>query len=98
MTRFTSDIQQGKNFMLHFETDNKEHFFAMQDLARRCIDNRPVDDIVEVVKCKDCEYWKDAGDDAITGVHWGVCRKPLGDYRYCETAEYDFCSYGERRE
>ena len=33
-----------------------------------------------------------------TEAHWGECRKPLGDYRYCETAENDYCSYGERRE
>ena len=98
MTRFTSDNQQGKNFTLHFETDDKGHFFAIQDLACKCIDNHPIADVVEVVRCKDCKYWKDASVDAITEVHWGECRKPLGDYRCCETAEYDFCSYGERRE
>lgn len=38
MTRFTSDIQQGKNFILQFETDNRKHFLAMQDMARKCID------------------------------------------------------------
>lgn len=60
--------------------------------------NTPNLDVVEVVRCKDCEHWKDTSCDAITEKHWGECRKPLGDFRYCETAEYDFCSYGERKE
>lgn len=55
-------------------------------------------DFVEPVRCKDCKYWKDTSFDTVTEDHWGECRKPLGDYRYCETAENDFCSYGERRE
>jgi hypothetical protein len=52
---------------------------------------------VEVVRCKDCEYWTEVSFDAITELHWGECRKPLGDYRYCETAEHVFCSYGEAK-
>ena len=55
-------------------------------------------DVVEVVRCKDCVHWKDTSVDIITEVHWGECCKPLADYRFCETAEYDFCSYGERKE
>lgn len=52
---------------------------------------------VEVVRCKDCEYWTEVSFDAITEWHWGECRKPLGDYRDCDTAEHDFCSYGEAK-
>lgn len=55
-------------------------------------------DVVEVVRCKDCKHWKDTSLDTVTEYHWGECRKPLGDYRYCETAENDYCSYGERSE
>lgn len=47
---------------------------------------------VEVVKCKNCKHW-----NMLTEKHWGECREPLGDYRYCETAENDFCSYGEMK-
>lgn len=54
-------------------------------------------DVVEVIRCKDCKHWQDTSDATDTEAHWGECRKPLGDYRYCETAENDFCSYGERR-
>ena len=52
---------------------------------------------VEVVRCKDCEYWTEVSFDAITEWRWGECRKPLGDYRDCDTAEHDFCSYGEAK-
>lgn len=55
-------------------------------------------DFVEVVRCKDCEHWKDTSLDTETEDHWGECRRPLGDYRYSETSENDFCSYGERSE
>lgn len=52
---------------------------------------------VEVIRCKDCEYWTEVSFDAITEWHWGECRKPLGDYRDCDTAEHDFCSYGKAK-
>ena len=55
-------------------------------------------DVAEVVRCKDCKHWTDTSFDAVTEDHWGECRKPLGDYRYCDTAKNDFCSYGERKE
>lgn len=63
-----------------------------------CPQYKSISDVIAVVKCKDCKYWKNTGVDTITELHWGVCQKPLGDYRYCETAEYDYCSYGERKE
>ena len=64
--------------------------------VKRVLIQAPEADVVEVVRCKDCEYWKDTSSDTVTEDHWGECRKPLGDYSYCETAEKDFCSYGER--
>lgn len=66
-------------------------------MAEDAIDEAPTADVVEVVCCRDCMYWKDTSCDTVIGEHWGECRKPLGDYRYCETAENDYCSYGERR-
>lgn len=52
---------------------------------------------IEVIRCKDCEHWTEVGFDPITEWHWGECRKPLGDYRACDTAEYDFCSYAKMK-
>lgn len=49
------------------------------------------EDVVEVVRCKDCVNWG--------GVTYGfVCRKFSGiDTKICMGAEH-YCSYGERRE
>ena len=66
--------------------------------VKRVLIQAPEADVVEVVRCKDCEHWKDTSPDTVTEDHWGECRKPLGDYRFCETAENDFCSYGERKD
>lgn len=53
------------------------------------------DDVVEVVRCKDCKEW--LLSDQVT--HWGRChsKRWYNDYFYYETFENDFCSYGERR-
>jgi hypothetical protein len=50
-----------------------------------------VADVVEVVRCKDCEHWG--------GVAYGfVCRKFSGmETKICMGADH-FCSYGERKE
>lgn len=47
-------------------------------------------DMVEVVRCKDCEYWG--------GITFGnICRRWTGlNVKNC-TKPTDFCSYGERR-
>lgn len=42
-------------------------------------------DVVQVVRCRDCKYWRS---------YWGRC------YKHDEygMASDDFCSYGEKRE
>lgn len=50
----------------------------------------PADDVVPVVRCKDCKYWQDNND----GYPHEECRWGHG-----ETPDAnDFCSYGERKE
>ena len=46
------------------------------------------DDVVSVVRCKDCVHWMVSMDKLST---W--CSK-LSDK---ETTEYDYCSFGERK-
>ena len=55
------------------------------------IEKIPTADVVEVVRCKDCEHWG--------GIIYGfVCRKFSGiETKICMHAD-DFCSYGERKE
>ena len=41
-TTFNSQIGDGK-YRLQFETDSKEHYLAMQEMARRCVDGRTME-------------------------------------------------------
>lgn len=51
----------------------------------------PTVDAVEVVRCRDCIYYKSGKD------YFPYCNHPDGGIEYfCE--EDDFCSYGERRD
>lgn len=64
-------------------------------LAKSCIDDAPTADVVEVVRCKDCEHYKQSEADP----NRKMCRRKDVDgfpvcYDFCPT---DYCSYGERR-
>ena len=63
-------------------------FQAGVDAAVRKIANRPAADVVEVVRCKDCQYYNQ--DLMSPGTGW--CE-------YLERGEWDrhFCSYADRR-
>lgn len=65
---------------------------AMEDYYYNAIKNAPKADVVEVVRCKDCEYYLDDTK---------YCK--LKNVGYCELddvvkAPFDYCSYGERKE
>ena len=63
--------------------------FDAVDIADE-IDAIPAADVVEVVRCKDCEYWG--------GVIFGyICRRFSGTTIRNETRENDYCSFGERK-
>lgn len=64
--------------------------------CRACIEDVPSADVVEVVRCRDCKYYKNG--------------KHFTDIKFCQrlpyyaekgglnTADNDYCSYGERKE
>lgn len=53
------------------------------------------DDLLEVVRCKDCRWWKGSQE---TKHNNHLCKRALDqDVEYWTKAD-DFCSYGERRE
>ena len=58
----------------------------------RGFDEVPAVDAVEVVRCKDCKYWKSYGGSM---KYYGECE---GTSKTEMWAEDDFCSHGERRE
>lgn len=72
---------------------NGAHFARI----RRHIDDAPEVEAVEVVRCRDCKYWKPSGNKAGNSVsdmeYIGGCEFT----NYCRR-ESDFCSYGERKE
>ena len=62
-----------------------------------CQSFRNAADVVEVVRCKDCENFADAkGKDSGKPCGYGQCKLPTG-IRGIVCAD-DFCSFGERRE
>lgn len=60
------------------------------DDAMLAIEDVPKADVVEVVRCKDCEYWG--------GITFGnICRRWTGlNVKNC-TKPTDYCSYGKRK-
>lgn len=57
------------------------------------IDEQPTIDAVPVVRCKDCEHFRDYTDRHF--IRWTYCimrSKPV------ETDPDDYCSYGERKD
>lgn len=61
---------------------------AMQE-ARRSIEKQPTVDVVEVVRCKNCKYFK------TMFCKMDIWNKDITLYRVDEN---DFCSYGERKD
>ena len=61
-----------------------EYDFVIYRDVMKCINKLPTVEVVEVVRCKDCKYWRD--DD---------CKND--DHGYCPKSENDFCPWGERR-
>ena len=59
-------------------------------LIESLIQKQPAEDVVEVVRCKDCKYWQDNnGGYPHEECKWSENETPDLD---------DFCSYGERKE
>ena len=59
--------------------------------------NAPTVDAVEVVRCKDCKYWKKFnkhGNNMCLHTNW----LPLTVMERPYTSEEHFCGYGERKE
>lgn len=58
------------------------------------IKDAPTIDAVQVVRCRDCEYWKCNPNTK----NYGVCRKVSYDDFEVVMEKDDFCSYSKRRE
>ena len=70
----------------HKEQMNFVAYSTIEDVCQ-IIDDMPSEDVVEVIRCKHCQYWTGKDYD-------GCCIKNGLATRYAN----DFCSYGERKE
>lgn len=67
------------------------------DMAQ-LVKNAPTEDVVPVVRCKDCKYWNKTDTDIIVNIDYGKCTNSNSPYHNEEeTTGGDYCSYGERR-
>lgn len=63
------------------------------------INSAPTIEAVEVVRCKDCIYWKQTGVPEVglcISAQWRIY-KEFG-VKATDTWDYDYCSYGVRKE
>lgn len=57
--------------------------------------NLPAADVVEVVRCENCQHYELLGDAILTDAVRGICTyRPMA----YGVKDNDFCSYGERKE
>ena len=75
---------------LTFKDVNHEVYFSLTDI-RKAIDQTPTEDVVEVVRCKDCKYWGGVTNGYICHAWSGINTK-----NYTKPTEY--CARGERKE
>lgn len=71
--------------------DGRKLYHPSMALAMKDVKNAPAVDVVEVVRCEDCEHWMR---------NRGIVDSPNGHCFYLDETmnEHDFCSYGEREE
>lgn len=67
----------------------QEHLIDPYHIVSACavIDKAETVDAVPVVRCRECEHWKD----------WGACGHPDNGWDAPPMGPEDFCSKGERR-
>lgn len=68
-----------------FDCDIINHFLNI-------VDSQPTADVVEVVRCKDCQSYSDFYTTKCKRLEFHFCEK----FRNI-TKESDFCSYGEKK-
>jgi hypothetical protein len=74
----------------HYENSNYQFIHDFFLAMFRKIRKQPTIDAVPVVRCKDCDWYREDGSICVNpkcGKSWYGCRVP----------EQHFCSYGERR-
>ena len=74
------------------DCDQQNAAWALRKYAVRDIMDAETVDAVEVVRCRDCKHWR-YGYDCV-----GICTVDVPDIYGVQREDFDFCSYGERKE
>lgn len=71
-------------------TDSEAERQAENDFYkyREIVEIQPTADVVEVVRCKECEHW----------IYWADEKRCICDLHCTHTIRDDFCSFGKRKE
>ena len=82
---FMTHVQGQRCFEIHFQTDSREKYVAVQDECRRQMGHaKPVADVRPVVLCRDCRYYEN---------DCGWC-----NYIDQDRDQLDWCSRADTRE
>lgn len=85
------------DFRLPYLTDTYGDALVSLSAVRSAIAQTPGEDVVEVVRCKDCKFFEKDDEFDMTG--FCTCERITKNYGgEIYPYENDFCSYGERKE
>lgn len=80
------DAEKIKITALALKNDDEELFVSLDDVKKSIV-LTPAEDVVKVVRCKDCAFWQDNnGGYPRQECRWGCGETPDPD---------DYCSFGE---
>ena len=71
----------------------EENDFSQQmDVILAIVDAQPAADVVEVVRCRECQWYNAGANDSES---WSDCTFRYG--KHFNVSPDDFCSYGQRK-
>ena len=71
----------------------EENDFSQQmDVILAIVDAQPAADVVEVVRCRECQWYSAGANDSES---WSDCTFRYG--KHFNVSPDDFCSYGQRK-
>ena len=84
------DVEKIDFRLPYYEDEDGGDALVSLKAVKRCIAMTPSEDVIWVVRCKNCRFWQDNnGGYPHEECRWGRDETPDAD---------DFCSYGERKE
>lgn len=103
MTEYIDKAELLRNLEQKIKADNERRMAVVDtDFIDLVNDATVIEDVVEVVRCKDCKYWEYDKRSYDRGYHFGECTCPHWEgssvWDRHDTTIDDYCSQGERKE